>query len=327
MGSRAAKSVVKHQELAAALAEHAAPAQHDDPMAEAGRKLMLAEFLRMLAEEDGARVGEDIEHVHNMRVAIRRMRSVFKLLGNYYQPKTIRPYRRGLRAVMQALGEVRDLDVMIHDLQAFLPQMPPEQVGAMQSVVDSLDQRRAVARAELSEVLDSKRYRRLCRDFGAFLTTPEAGASAPLGAQVVPNQVRHAAPPLICQRLAEVRAYDVVLPTDSAPTLHQLRITFKALRYTVSLFEGLLGAEAAGFISELKAIQDHLGRLNDIAVAHERLGLLMADLEGDQCAALWVYLEHLDVERPALIEQFPAVWKRFNSKPVQRKLALAMLHL
>lgn len=327
MSPQMSKSAIRHQALAGTLAGQAAPARPADPMAEAGRKLMLGEFITMLTEEEGARAGADIEHVHNMRVAIRRMRSVFRLLGNYYHPKAIRPYRRGLQAVMQALGEVRDLDVMIHDLLAFLPLVPPEQTGALQSVIDGLDQRRTVARAALVAELDSKRYRRLCQDFGVFLTTPAAGARGPADGKIVPVQVRHAAPPLICERLAEVRAYDAVLPTSDAPTLHQLRIAFKALRYTVSLFDNLLGPEAAGFISELKAIQDHLGRLNDIAVAHRRLGLLMADLEGDQCAALWLYLEHLDVERPALIEQFPAVWKRFNSKAVQRKLALAVLKL
>jgi CHAD domain-containing protein len=321
------KSALKHEELSAVLAEHSTSVQPDDPMAEAGRKLMLSEFITMLAQEEGARTGEDIEHVHDMRVAIRRMRSVFKLLANYYNPKVIKPYRRGLRSVMQALGEVRDLDVMIHDLTLFLPQMPPEQIRTMQSVIDSLDQRRGVARAELVKVLDSKAYRRLCQDFGVFLTTPEAGARPLEGAVPVPNRVRHVVPPMIYERLAEVRAYDAVLPTDDMPMLHQLRIAFKGLRYTVSLFDKLMGPETGDFISELKAIQDHLGRLNDIAVAHAQLGLLMADLEGDQSAALWLYLEHLDVERPALIEQFPAVWKRFNSKSVRRKLALAVLNL
>jgi CHAD domain-containing protein len=228
---------------------------------------------------------------------------------------------------MQALGEVRDLDVMIHDLTAFLPEVPAKQTAAMQGVIDSLDQRRTVARARLVQVLDTKAYRRLCQDFAGFLTTPGAGARSLDGDSPVPHQVRHVMPPMIYERLAEVRAYDAVLPTEDVPLLHQLRIAFKGLRYTVSLFDNLLGPEVGGFIGELKAVQDHLGRLNDIAVAHEQLGSLMADLEGDQSAALWLYLEYLDAERPALVAQFPAVWKRFNSKPVQRKLALAVLNL
>jgi len=317
----------KNTDLTAALAERAEPVQADDSIAEAGRKLMLGEFIRMLRKEDGARAGDDIEDVHDMRVAIRRMRSVFRLLGGYYRPKAIQPYRRSLRVVMQALGEVRDLDVMIHDLTAFLPQLDESRVSAIQGVIDSLDQRRVVARANLVRVLDAKTYRRFCHDFAAFLTTPAAGVRSLNGDGPVPYQVRHVVPPMIYERLADVRAYDVVLPTDDAPTLHQLRIAFKGLRYTIALFDNLLGPEISGFIAELKAIQDHLGRLNDIAVAHEQLGALMADLEGDQSAALWLYLEHLDAERPTLLAQFPAVWKRFNSKTVQRKLALAVLNL
>lgn len=313
--------------LAAALAERAEPSQPDDSIAEAGRKVILKEFIKMLRKEKGARIGDDIEYVHDMRVAIRRMRSAFKLLSGYYRSKATQPYRRSLRAVMQALGEVRDLDVMIHDLTAFLPQLDADHAQAMQGVIDSLDQRRVIARAKLVDVLDSKAYQRFCEDFAEFLTTPNAGVRSFDSSAPRPYQVRHALPPMICARLADVRAYDVVLPTDDATTLHQLRIAFKGLRYTVSLFDSLLGPEIEGFIAELKAIQDHLGRLNDIAVAHERLSALMADLDGDQSAALWLYLEHLDTERPALLAQFPTVWKRFNSKTVQRKLALAVLNL
>lgn len=328
MGSTQNKDAAWAGALAAALSEHSTVVQPDDTLAEAGRKVMLGEFVRVLAEEEGARTGADIEHVHNMRVSIRRIRSAFALLRNVYRTKPIKAYRGGLRVVMDALGEVRDLDVMIHDLTAFIPQLPADQVTPMQSVVETLDQRRTVARMNLVQVLDSKKHRRFYQDFGAFLSTPGAGVlPLPQSDAPVPHQVRHALPPMIYERLAEVRAYDAVLPTHDIPTLHQLRITFKRLRYTVSLFDNLLGPEIGTYVDELKKIQDYLGRLNDIAVAHERLEALMTDLEGDQTAALWLYLEYLDSERPALVEKFPKVWARFNARSVQRKLALSVVAL
>ncbi len=48
------------------------PMSPEDPMPEAGRKALLAEFVKMLKHEDGSRNGEDIEDVHQMRVASRR---------------------------------------------------------------------------------------------------------------------------------------------------------------------------------------------------------------------------------------------------------------
>jgi CHAD domain-containing protein len=136
--------------------------------------------------------------------------------------------------------------------------------------------------------------------------------------------VRHVLPLLIYKHLADVRAYETVLENADAATLHALRIEFKRLRYTISLFADVLGDEIDDFVKELVAIQDHLGRINDISVAQERLHSLMNDLKDDQRAVLQAYLDHITVERPALEAQMPEIWRRFNRKGVQRKLAGAL---
>jgi len=82
-------------------------------------------------------------------------------------------------------------------------------------------------------------------------------------------------------------AYESALEEPSATTLHSLRIEFKRLRYTVSLFEGVLGTQIEGFIGDLKDLQDILGNLNDIATARGRL-------EGYQGEGVEAYLAWLD---------------------------------
>ena len=318
------KSKGNHKNIIAKLDAHRQPVQPDDLMAEAGRKVLLGEFHRMLSCESGSRRGEDIEAVHKMRVAIRQQRSAFRLLKPYYKPKAIRQYDRSLRDTMRALGPVRDLDVMIHDLRAFdLPLDEVHQAG-LNSVIEALDQRRLVAHENLIHLLDSKSYRRFVSEYGKFLTTPGAAAQRVDDEVIAPVQVRHVLPPMIAQHLAAVRAYDPVLAEADAETFHALRIEFKRLRYVVTLFSGLLGKEIDDFIAELKKMQDLLGRMNDIEVARESLIDLMSDLEGDQTAALWIYVDDLENEKPGLHEQFPALWKRFNTKTVQRKLAQAV---
>lgn len=303
------------------------PVQPDDSVAEAGRKVLLSEFVRMLQHEAGSRTGEDIEDVHKMRVAIRQMRSALRLLEDYFKPGTLRAYRKDLRKVMRALGAVRDLDVMIRDLSEFEAPADEAQAAALREVIESLDQRRLVARANLLSVLDSKAYRRFVHAFIEFLTTPGAEARSYANGAVVPFQVRHVLPTLIYQHLGAVRAYEPVIEHADGLTLHALRIEFKRLRYVIALFSDVLGKDIEGFINELKQIQDHLGRMNDIHVAHEALTDLMEDLDGDQNAVLWLYLEKLEQEQPALRDKFPAVWQRFNSKTVQRKLASAVAAL
>jgi CHAD domain-containing protein len=322
-----AKKKLKAEKIITALADQLQPVQPDDTMAEAGRKVLREQFIRMLQHEAGSRTGVDIEDVHQMRVAIRQQRSALRLLATYYKPKAIAPYRQGLKYVMDALGEVRDLDVMVRDLRAFEGVVGTEQAGAFQEVIDSLENRRGAAREDLVRVLDSKRYRRFVKDYAEFLQTPGAGAQPVSTDEIGPVEVRHVLPPLIYAHVAAVRAYDGHIEEAEMVTLHALRIEFKRLRYVVSLFAGVLGKEIEGFIDELKKAQDLLGRLNDIEIARAFLVDLMDDLEGDQNAALWVYIEDLDHEQPGLRDQFPARWQRFNTKTVQRKLALAVLAL
>lgn len=300
------------------------PIQPDDPISEAGRKVLQGEFIRILQHEAGARSGADPEDVHKMRVAIRQTRSAFRLLEDYFEPGVLRGYRRDLRRVMRALAAVRDLDVMMHDLGQFKLPEDEAQIRAMQGVIEALDQRRLVARQHLIATLDSKAYRRFIQSYLTFLTTPGLGARTFDHGLVVPFQVRHALPPMIYQHVAAVRAYDTVLEGADGPTLHALRIEFKRLRYGVALFAGVLGKEAESFINEIKKMQDLLGRMNDIEVARESLHDLMQDLDGDQNAAVRLYLEWLDSERETIHAKFPAAWQHFNTRTVQRKLAAAV---
>lgn len=306
------------------------PVVSDDLMAEAGRKVLLGELIQMLEHEDGSRTGDDIEDVHDMRVAIRRMRSAFRLLTPYFKSKAIAPYSRQLRKVARTLGTVRDLDVLIADLSQYAKDQPDEARAAMELVIARLDNRRSAARKRLNDAFDRGAYRRFVEDFGAFLTSPGKGARS-VDDDTHPVQVRHVLPELIYHHLGAVRAYDGLIADADLTTIHALRIEFKRLRYAVSLFNDVLGSTIGDFITELKAIQDHLGRLNDLTVARERLTDVMSELDPDADAeaqaALQRYLDSLESEQQTLREGAANVWHRFNTKKVQRNLAMAVAGL
>jgi CHAD domain-containing protein len=314
-----------HDDLIAALKPQIQPVAPDDTMAEAGRKILLKEFVEMLKHEAGSRVGEDIEEVHDMRVATRRMRSAFRLLEEYYKPKAVRAYSRSLRRVARALGAVRDLDVQIEAIQKFLPKLPVEQQPHLQAVIDRLDAQRTEMRDEMIKILDKGVYRRFIEDFANFLTTSGAGARAngdESGA--VPSRVRHILPTLLYSHLGAVRAYDGVIAEADETTLHALRIEFKRLRYAVSMFEAVLGPQLKDFIEELKKIQDYLGAIQDSFAATYRLRDLQEDLNADEAEALQAYLDSLSEEAGKRREGFAEVWRKFNTKAVQLKLASAV---
>lgn len=300
------------------------PVTPDDLMAEAGRKILLTEFVKMLENEAGSRTGEDIESVHDMRVAIRKMRSLFRLLSPYYKRTSISPYKTELQHLAWTLGAVRDLDVLIEDIRVYQLTLKAAKQADLQQAIDELDNQRQTARAELVELLDSRLYRRLIKDFSKFLLTPGEGAKSLPKDEVTPVQVRHILPIIIYQRLAAVRAYNDVLAEAEATLLHELRIEFKQLRYTLSLFGDVLGPTVAEYVEEIKGLQDCLGHLNDAVVARAYLNDFLND---NPIEALSDYIGSMEAKESALKAQLGELWAQFNTRRVQQKLSSSILAL
>lgn len=296
-----------------------------DPMAEAGRKLFARQLRRMKRHEAGSRTGEDIESVHQMRVAIRRMRSLFNLLAAHYRPKTVAKYSKGLRRIARALGAIRDLDVLIVDLQEYEATLPVEPQAALATLIELLDQRRSERRTRLIALFESKSYRRFLRDFRRLCKKPGRGTAKRQRLEA-PHQLRHVLPLLLHERMARVKAYDVVLPAAEDETLHALRVEFKQLRYAVELFLPLLGSPAGRFLSRVKAMQEILGRIQDIAVFTGYMSAL-ADLPPEQEAVVEAYVATRNTELAQLRERFDEEWTRFNNRATQRQFSDSLLVL
>ena len=296
-----------------------------DPMAEAGRKIFARQIRRMKSHEAGSRTGEDIESVHQMRVAIRRMRSLFNLIGAHYRRKTVAEYERGLREIARALGAIRDLDVLILDLQDFQASLPPDSQDAVAQVVALLDDRRSAYRVRLNRLFDSKRYARFVRRFQRLAKRSGRGARTVKRGET-PHQVRHVLPLLLHERLARVKAYDTVLPAAEDTTLHALRVEYKQLRYALEFFQPILGRSVGPLLGQVKAMQEILGRINDIAVFTEYVNGL-EDLPPEQTAILESYSSARDAELVGLREQFSHAWTRFNTRATQRLFSDSLLVL
>ena len=302
----------------------------DDPMSEAGRKVLRFHFERMLAHEPGTRLGEDIEELHDMRVATRRMRSAFGVFSPYFDPDVLQPFFKGLRRTGRALGGVRDLDVFMEKAQRYRNTLPEEEQSSLDPLLTDWKEQREAKRAQMLEYLDGKRYERFVRDFGEFLLTEGAG-TLPLPAdKPVPHQVSHLVPGLIYNRYQVVRGYEAALDGAPIETLHALRIDFKRLRYSLEFFREVLGPEVEDTIKEVVIMQDHLGDLNDADVACSLLvGFLAgwvraAQRERINVSGVTRYLVAKQNDLRELIESFPEAWHNFNRPDVRRNLALAV---
>ncbi len=316
----------------------------DDPMSEAGRKTFCFHYRRMLYHEPGTRLGEDIEALHDMRVATRRMRAAFRVFGDYFKPKAVAPYLKGLRRTGRALGPVRDLDVFREKTQAYLDNLPESQQSGLDGFLAILEAQRETARERMIAYLNGEKYARFTERFSEFVETEGMGSLpvAPDGGEPRPYRVRHVAPMAIYERLADVRAYDewVSIPDPPLERLHALRIACKRLRYTMEFFREVLGPDSKTPIKEVVAVQDHLGDLQDAVVAGGILrdylkwgtwGHEGADEPPSGVRAVApgaeAYLAARQAELQHLLRAFPEAWQRLKGTEFSQMVAEAVTAL
>lgn len=310
--------------------------QPTDSLAEAGRKVLAFHFSRMLHHEAGTRLGEDIEELHDMRVATRRMRAAFRVFEDGFSPEAVQPLLKGLKKTARALGWVRDMDVFIEKFLAYQKTLPADEQAGLTPLLDYCYKQRDKARAKMIRYLDSKKYLKFKNKFRHFAETPGLGAKPQPTDQPVPYQLRHVTPVLIYTRYEAVRAYEPLLQDAPIEMLHQLRISFKRFRYALENFREILGAEGELAIREIKTMQNHLGDLNDAEVASNFVQDFVdqgpkrtkkSDDNDRPPQAIESYLQAKLAERQQLKETFPQAWEQFNTPAFRQHLALAVASL
>ncbi|WP_269848585.1 CHAD domain-containing protein [Methanosarcina horonobensis] len=137
----------------------------EDSMAFVAHRIFAYQFSQMLAHEKGTRKGEDIEELHDMRVAVRRMRAAAIVFGEYLESEKVEPHLKGLRRTLGALGGVRDLDVFREKAEAYLKNLPPGHEHDLDPLFLTLEEEREKAREDMLDYLDSEKYSRFKKRF------------------------------------------------------------------------------------------------------------------------------------------------------------------
>ncbi len=311
----------------------------DDTMAEAARKTLAFHLDRMLRHEQGTRAGEDPEELHDMRVATRRMRAAFRVFREHLSGESVKPFEKALKAAGRHLGTVRDLDVFMEKTRVYIDALPADRRPDLDGLLACWAARRGEAREVLLAWLGSEGYRSFTERFASSLSHPEEWREHAAPDCVMPVRVRDVLPAVLYQRVAEVRAYDSLLG-EGAPVerYHALRIASKWLRYTLEFFREVLGPATATLVDDMKALQDHLGNLQDTVVARAVARNYLAfgtwewpkkpqpveQIDGRDVAGVTSYLLARQSEAEALVRSFPPVWERIRSRDFAERIAAAV---
>ncbi|HET9757023.1 MAG TPA: CHAD domain-containing protein [Candidatus Limnocylindrales bacterium] len=294
----------------------------EDNIAEAGRKVMRFHLARMLDREPGVRSGIDIEDVHKMRVATRRQRAAWRVFGEAYRQGRTKAYRQGLRDIARRLGAVRDLDVQLEATDHYREDLPRTEQRALEPLIAAWRQHRDDARDLLTRELDSPGYGRFIDDYLDFVRT-DGAAVAPIGA-TQPHRVRDTAPSRIWAAYEQVRSYEPVLRWADVPTLHELRIAGKWLRYSMEFVAEPLGDDALPLIGKVTALQDHLGLMNDADVSASMARTFLVEhaehLSQAEGAAIGRYLVDREREVARLRRAIGVPWRGIAGPGFRRSL-------
>jgi CHAD domain-containing protein len=329
LGSAVEVTPTAPSEAEAALADLAMPALDirplvgEDSLSEEVRRLMRRYFQKMLEQECGVRADKDIEFVHDMRVATRRLRALFPLVEEVAPVKQVQACRRGTRKIARVLGSVRDGDVFLKQITTAMQEMPEAQREGMQPLTDALRRDRAAAFKGLIGVLDSAEYAAFKRDFAAFMTDDAAQWDSRL-------RLRDMVGSTLLQRYEQLRAYETQidmanLADNDDTVLHEARIAGKRLRYLFDLFGDRFGKYLQPVLESLVALQENLGALQDIAVAKAYVAQVPANEAQQQ--ALDAYVASRDAERLQLLQEFPQVWQQIVGATYRRRLMELIIHV
>ena len=281
-----------------------------DTLADVLQSLMWPCLLHLQSNLRGAMAGDEAEYLHQMRVALRRLRVVLRMAEKLRADEQLAALSKEVAALCVALGRIREWDVFI--AQTVRP-MCSRMAGhaGLQALLAASERQRDACHAALRGETQAREMQRLILRFAIWMNGPYWQQQ-----QVLPQARDFATSRLqkLARRFAKSGQH---LNTLDAPRLHALRILAKKLRYSAEFFSGLYDRQKArSFLAALSEVQEVLGQINDIAVTHRLLDELAVnpDLSAHQEAVVlakgWIAHD--------LTRQFSALRKaiqRFAGQP------------
>ncbi|MGI9053649.1 MAG: CHAD domain-containing protein [Ilumatobacteraceae bacterium] len=265
----------------------------------------------------------DSEFLHELRVAVRRTRSVLSHATGVLPADDVAAGRREFAWLGEITGPARDLDVYQLEWADYLRGLAPATSAALEVVRAHLDEQRRDAHVRLAAELRSPRTDELLAWWRGWLS-PTAGSAPTITPTMtttsdhVGRRIRKAHRRLVTGG----RAIDADSPTEA---VHDLRKDAKRLRYLLECFGGLYGAKSRrAVVDRLKALQDNLGGHQDADVHGRHLRELTAELAGrlpvETVIAAGQLVEQLEQRRAAMRAMFAQRFAEFDSAATRSAL-------
>jgi CHAD domain-containing protein len=235
---------------------------------DAFRTTLLDCMAQITANAAALRTGRSVEGLHQLRVAFRRLDAALDAFGKEFGQAWLHELRGRAKVLTVRLSPARDLDVFTGSL---LTDPPKWQVR------EGLAQLKARAESARDEAWEGVAACIVSPDFERFTDDVAALASSQLPLsrdQRLPRAARR----MLDRQCKRVKKRGKVAASRREGDLHRLRIGLKKLRYTCEFFAPLYPKKkVARYIKKLRALQNDLGNLNDVANVRSVVGNLLKE--------------------------------------------------
>lgn len=245
---------------------------------------------------DVALEGADPEGVHQLRVAVRRIRAVLKASRFEDGGELLAE----LRWLFGELGPLRDLDVLMDRFQHDTDGFSPEEMVAFERLLKGLRAERGVARGRVTRALRGQRYARLLETLASLEVAPKADTDTGLVAEIGKPY----------RKLR--KAVDAAGPDPADEVLHDLRIRGKRLRYAAELAAPAGGKPVKRLVKATKGLQDVLGEHQDACVAEQKVRSLVGE-DADQAFVAGRLVERERARQAASRAEWYAAFQEVDS--------------
>lgn len=268
------------------------------PVADSFARLAGSALDHLLANQPAALRGERTEGVHQMRVAVRRLRSLLVLFAPLVEHNSRRRFAEELRRLGNCLGAARDWDVLLEET---LPKARMQ--GLDRSWLDSLrnvaEENRHTAHQAAKKAIGEPAFARFVLSFRAWSGCREAALvphASTLSMRDVAGDLLDRLERKVARRLDRSDA-------DRPAHLHALRKSVKKLRYGIEFLDALFGPEARRYVNRCNALQKKLGALNDLETASRRVVDLADNSRLDLAPAMAALVNWSEARRPKLVKK------------------------
>ncbi len=226
------------------------------------RKILTTNFHVITSCEPGIEADLDTEFLHDFRIALRRIRSLFDAFRPLFDTRTAGLLKADLKWLNEISGGRRDLDVFLHQFPELQRTTPRRYADALEQLRDFIVTEREYAQNRLMQEIADERYRVFMADWRSLLEYPR------LTGEGYDEPVTAAAAASIWKTYRRIRK-QIRAPRSSASidALHALRKDCKKLRYQIESFRVLFPRRRLNrAVAELKQLQDILGAVCDLSV-------------------------------------------------------------